>query len=382
MRGCLSVTARILAAILAIIFIIVTVLALFLTNLQAYAFNPQSYQRALREQDIYHRLPGLVARQLASGANYNPCAENPDLCAGEGEGLPEEQDGAPKYLENIGAEEWQAILSNLVTPEWMQAQAESVIDQLFAYLNGEQASLSLKLSLADLKVRITEGGGRRAILQLIQAQPDCNQEQLLAISQKVSEGSLDDFPVCNPPEEVIEQLLPLAEQIVLEAVQSMPEEVDLAQRNPERANAGARDGSPEEAMRTLRAMRVALRLAPLLAIFLLLLVTVFGVRSTKGWLRWWGIPLLISGLTGLALIFVMVVFAEAGIDRLLASQQFRATGFTPELVGVLRDILLALVRPYARRVLIQSGLLGLVGGLMLGISFLVKPVMPNPVGVE
>jgi hypothetical protein len=32
-----------------------------------------------------------------------------------------------------------------------------------------------------------------------------------------------------------------------------------------------------------------------------LLVTLFGVRSVKGWLRWWGIPLFMVGLIALSI---------------------------------------------------------------------------------
>jgi hypothetical protein len=49
----------------------------------------------------------------------------------------------------------------------------------------------------------------------------------------------------------------------------------------------------------IRTVRLVLRLSPLLPLGLLLLVTLFGVRSLKGWLRWWGIPFFFAGAIAL-----------------------------------------------------------------------------------
>ena len=47
-----------------------------------------------------------------------------------------------------------------------------------------------------------------------------------------------------------------------------------------------------------------MRLSPLLPILFLLLVTMLMVRSLNTWLRWWGIPLLVSG--GISLVMSLL----------------------------------------------------------------------------
>jgi hypothetical protein len=54
---------------------------------------------------------------------------------------------------------------------------------------------------------------------------------------------------------------------------------------------------------------------------LLLLVTLFGVRSLRGWLRWWGILFLLVGLAGLGLAMAALpamdwAIATYVVDRL------------------------------------------------------------------
>ena len=51
-----------------------------------------------------------------------------------------------------------------------------------------------------------------------------------------------------------------------------------------------------------------IRFSPLLVLCLLLLVAVFGVRSLRGWLRWWGIPIFIAAFITLSAGITSLIF--------------------------------------------------------------------------
>ncbi len=62
----------------------------------------------------------------------------------------------------------------------------------------------------------------------------------------------------------------------------------------------------------LRTIRLGARLSPLIPVALLWLVALFAVRSWRGLMRWWGIPLLLAGLIGAALAVAFLPVMKLG----------------------------------------------------------------------
>ena len=69
---------------------------------------------------------------------------------------------------------------------------------------------------------------------------------------------------------------------------------------------GLRASLGEDWQTALQKINMALPYAPLFPLALLLLLASFTVRSLRGWMRWWGIPLFLAGL--LALMLGIVLF--------------------------------------------------------------------------
>ena len=373
MRGCLAVTAKILAVFFAILFVIVTALVLFTANLEARLFKPETYKHVLQEQNIYHRLPLLVAKQLVYSMNYRPCAEDPSRCEGGEQGSAQKGGGPPIYFKNLTLSEWENLLSELISPAWIQVQAETVIDQLFNYLNSDQQEFSLVVSLAELKRRLGGEEGLRVIMGLIRSQPTCSLEQLVVITEKILSGKLDEIPICRPPDEILNGISPLVQAALSQAVLIMPDEVDLASNAQDGDENGASPGSPGDFRNSLRRLRQGIHLSLLLPVVLILLVTLFGVRSLNDWLLWWGIPLLITGLllAGMALTATMAF--NLGFTSLLNSGKLFSPGIMPDLVLVVRDLVSSIIQSVVVRQIIQAGLISSIGLVMIIISLFVKP---------
>ena len=110
----------------------------------------------------------------------------------------------------------------------------------------------------------------------------------------------------------------------------MPDEADLAQTfksdgedEPENVSQSGSGDKPPNVRAFLKFTRPLMRLSPLLSIVLLLLVTLFGVRSFKGWLRWWGIPFLVVGiLLGVGVLAATAVTRSEG-ETLFAQSSAR-----------------------------------------------------------
>jgi len=121
-------------------------------------------------------------------------------------------------------------------------------------------------------------------------------------------------------------------------------------------------------------IRLAIRLSPLLPLALLLLVTLFGVRSLKGFLRWWGIPLLIVGViavVGAAMIPLLLNWAIVTYGSSLT------TGLiTPEVINLAIEMVSNVIGSLALAILIQAAILALLGLVFIIVSFFVKKRQP------
>lgn len=429
MRTCLGMIAKFIAVILAMLFIVVTVLALLLLTVETQLLAPNVYKRVLAEQRIYERAPALVAETLARGV-INPCADDPELeqCKTEGKSAPSEnpliaalpsaslefqdclkrgvgaeafaalvgatrepksneikqiqscmkqygvptglklqQGGPPLYLWILDQSDWEAVLSVLLPAAWTQAQTESVLDQVFAYLDSKTEIV--KFSLVELKARIAGDVGVATFLQLVRAQPPCTKQDLDQFINPGVGGGPDQFLHCRPPEALLQNVTPAIKKNLADVAAKLPDEAILIQP-PQTPTAPAQEGflragsplgsSPREAVGRFR---LATRALLIVAAALLLLVTLFGVRSWQGWLRWWGIPFLIVGSIcgGFALI------AWLQMDWAIATYVVPKLPLTmpPNLAQAGLSVGRQIAQTFITGLGIAAGIIGAVGAAML-----------------
>jgi hypothetical protein len=387
MRKVLTFIARFIASILAILFVITALLALPLFNVGAHLFGPAIYKRALAEQNIYERLPALAAEQVVYSAQYNPCAENPESEECQAEGPPGEDEptgegGLPPFLQDLTQEDYEFMISSLAPPDWLQAQVEGVIDQFFAYLSFAKPDATLKISLAELKQRIAGEQGTEAGMRQAHAQPPCTEEQI-EIIESDAEVTPEEMPLCNPPKPLAEKYAQKVQQTLRAVAEDIPDEttVDLSKLGEEEADVeappeeeGPFGGDPRP---ILQAVRWLMLLSPLIPSGLLLLITLFGVRSWKGWLRWWGIPLLIVGIIECVLALAAMPAANWAIATYVLPKA--PAGLTQNLVTAGLDVARHVIRTVVTWIGVEAGAIALLGLVLIVISFFVKgnPAKPS-----
>ncbi len=352
MRVYFSAGAKMLALASAAAFIAATMIVIYLFNAERQVFDPESYKRALLEQGFYADLPARVAGPLASA-----------LSAGGGEVL----GGTAVYFRELEPQDWEIILSGLFTREWLRAQTESAIDQYFTYLDSDHPEPDIIVSLAEPKVRLQGEPGLRAFLQMLNAQPDCTQEQLLEIAQAALMNGIGDMPLCRPPEDLIDDFRPEIQAGLNQVAAALPSEVNLGQR-PASAPADP-TGPTQDPRANLRLARALIRLSPLLPAALLLSIALFGVRSFRGWLLWWGIPLLLAGLAALGAGLI----AAPLVTRWIADALLTAADLPPEFLEAISGVAQSLTGSVLRASLAQSGFLALVGMGMSVVGLAIRP---------
>jgi hypothetical protein len=342
-----TVIARFFASIFSILFVITTILALLLTTINRQMFNANLYKNALAEQNIYERFPSTLGIILTSSISFNPCAGNPMACedispelkacyeqavgneryitlAG-GQDQPTDAEQAriqacldqydspaqtatlggsgggnwmPSFLQNLTAENWQAILTILLPPDNLQTMTESTLDQMFAYLNGETDTVTVPLD--KLKERLTDPAGIDLIMQLINSQPPCTEQVLEQLVQMVSGTSNGGMVLCKPPEVLVPIVVLLLQEQLNAVATQLPDKATIIKPPPPGTIPPGTSPFGADPLTTVRIIRLMMRLSPLLPLAFLLLVTLFAVRSIKSWMRWWGIPIFVSGTVALS----------------------------------------------------------------------------------
>ena len=378
MRKALRVIAKSIAVVFVILFVITALLTLPLSTAGWRLFGPNLYKRALAKEDICARVPALAGEQIIYSLNYNPCAEDPDCQEGErgdqdgGEvGELMDPDTTPYFLSPLTQDDFESIITDLAPPQWLQEQAESAIDQIFAYLNfGDESEVTI--SLVALKERLTGEEGIRAFMRMAMAQPLCTPEQV-EIIESDEDIAPEDMPICRPPEPLKEKYTNKAQKTLRTVSADILDEVSvitLAEGEGVDVTPAEESGPFGDDPRVVfQIAKWGMRLSPLLPLTMLLLATLLIVRSWQSWARWWSIPLLIVGIAGLVLALAALP-ANWALGVYIAEQA--PPEFTQNLVNAGLSLEKFVARALVTGITIQSSILALLGLVLIGVSSLLK----------
>jgi len=367
MRTC----GRFIAGVFAFLFIVSASIALLFFNLDATLLNSEAYKSALIEEDIYVRLPGFIGEQIRHGMTYNPCLENPDQCEDDsGPGDPEA--GPPAYFRVLSDDDWEDLIATLIEPAWLQTTVESVLDQVFENLNSDAPPQPITISLAELKANLAGDIGYQALQTLLEKQPDCTPEQILQlIEAQLLGGDMDKSLLCNPPEILKDDVDPLMREAIQSAASNIPEDMTFELPFLDMSDSTGFEGFGGDPIQSVWALRHLLRFMVLIPITFLLLVTIFGVRSIRDWLLWWGVPLLFTGLIGLIFGMVSLPILEWVLYRLIG--EAGPTVVTPDMFSIVMDLGNAVFRQATRKVMVQAAVMAAIGFAFSISAFFVKP---------
>lgn len=324
-----------IAAFCAISFIFTAVASLFLFNFDQRAFTPETYQRAFARGDFYHKLPAVMADAItSSGAD---------------------QSGFPRVMQGMGRDAWESFFRALLPVDMLQAMGDDVLNSTFAYFNRERDTVLL--NLAPLKASLTSETGVQAVMSLLGTLPACDLIQIGQMTLNLFSGG--QIELCNPPAEMYPLLTPIIQGQLQFTAAVIPNEVVIVSAPPQ--------NDPRERLETAR---LFMRISPLLPISLLLGILIFGVRSLRGWMNWWGIPLALTGV----IAFVMAllggpIFGEI-FQRILLTQM---PNFLPAILSdYAGDLAAAMVGALLRPVMWQGLALAFLGTGMAGAGYLLK----------
>lgn len=430
--GCLAGLAFVTAILLGILFVGSTLVVLLMFNVEQKFLQPGLYKDVMVQQNIYVRVPELAAEQIVYSSTRIPTGEenegetasdqalivriialaSPALSsclqtelgpiayadlgaasrsptATEAEdvkaclranGVPAEiadtHSGMPIFFWMLSERDWRNTLEVLLPPDWLRAQFESVIDQIYADLSSNQNQAAIKIPMTDLKARLQGDEGFDAIVALLEAQPVCTPDQLAQIQGLADPYQpLKDVPVCRPPDAAIIAIYPNIRATLAFLAEQIPNEAELKYAT----DPGSSSQDPlEQPRQVLSAMRTIVRASFLVPIVLLALVVAFGARSKKGLLRCLGIPLLVGGALGVLIVVAGLASTHQLVSNMLLGAQSSGSTMAPGIRGAAVDLMGAIAEGYLGAFLVQATAMAVVGLVMVIGSFFVDRPRPIP----
>jgi len=339
--------ARFLAVVLAAAFVVATVAVIFVRPFGTHLLAPQAYKDVLREKQVAERLPELAAETIAKAAyaartNAMAGTANADFAS---------------FLSGFEQADLETMIGAALPADYVRGQTDGAIDQFFGYVNSDAARPSVKLSLVDLKRRLSGGVLEDAYVKVLQTKPPCTEAPA-------------GLPVaCCPPAERLPEVRERFRGMIGPAVKELPDSVELF--------AVRESAQAERVFALVGQVRGRLRIYATLArwgwvvpVALLIGVAVFGVRSLRGLLLWWGVPCLIAG--GVA---AMCALPGAALGDLffqwLIKPQLPAE-VPAEAVEAVFGVAMAVVQVVLGAALRTATYLALGGGAAVVLSFFLK----------
>ena len=331
-----------LATICAIFFIGTAVMALFLFTFDRKAFTAETYQKAFAREDFYNKLPTVMADAILGAS--------PD------------QSQFPVVMQGMSREAWEGFFRALLPPDALRTMGDEALNSTFEYIN--MRTDSVMLNLVPLKASMAGETGVQAVMSLLGTLPDCSLLEIGQMSMDLLSGGQIEF--CNPPADLYPMLMPVIQSQMQFAASAIPDQVALISAPP-----------VNDPRQRLQSLRIFMRLSPLLPIFFLFGLTLFAVRSLKDWLVWWGVPLLITGLTAFVMSLIGAPMFGAVFQGILVSQM---PDYLPVLLlGSASDLAAAMLQALLTPVM-WLGLLFAIIGLIMALAgfFINRRATPLP----
>jgi len=331
----IKIFGKLIASIIAILFIIFTLASIFLLSFENQLLSPDFYLQVLENEDFYDQLPEIAAVQIQYSMGSNPCLEDPENCEEDGSITSSSKGGPPSYFQALSEKDWELLLTGLLPDNWLEDQINNMFGDLSDTIDTGEGNIKISISMLELKEHLGGEAGVEAIAQLLDGQPECSKEDLLEMT-RILEGKVDpgkDFLTCKPPDDFIKNHTPQLGVILRRSIRDIPDEIDLGKgllMDNGKVGSIKAFGIELPTFLFIKWIRWGIRMSPLFAVTLLLFIALLAVHSIKALGVWWGYPLTISGLIGFATAMLVGPLANWATNSFLVDRTM--AGLSPILV--------------------------------------------------
>lgn len=367
-NGCLGTTMKLLAGLLALLVILTLPLTLLIYDVSRVMFSPEILSEQLTSELIESGvLRSFVTDQLVS----------PDFLEEMGPG----DINLMQILKDLSPGDREAMVDIVLPPGWIKDQIGAVFFAINHWIDSEEPFPKLVLDLQPFKDRLMRGGAEEILEMVVDSWPSCTPDQNAELREALQGSEEVPILLCEPPEPYRERLMGSATEMMMEALREIPSELVV----------GGEEIDPQEAA-DLLALKEWIRLARtlsrsiwLIPIAMLGLIMALVIRSWSDLGRWWGIPLLLSGIIIFGYALLSPFAREQLIPRLLSDIRYES----PAIFEMGRLVIEGLIEVILGLLLFHALIIGGVGLVLLVVGWLIgrrkvigPPIekIPSPIG--
>jgi hypothetical protein len=367
---------KLAAGIIVILFIFTAFTSILLISIESQILSSDFYLGVLEKEDFFDRLPEIAALQIRYSMGYSPCLDDLENCEDNEPSPISGQDGPPSYFQALSQKDWELLLTGLLPADWLKDQVHIITGDLFTTIDSGDGDLKFSIPLLDFKDRLSGGVGVEAITHLLDGYPECSKDDLLGMT-RILEGREDpgkDFLTCQPPEDFIKDYTPHLEVIIRRSLKDIPDEIDIGEGlfSTEKDTGLKVFGYQLPTYLFIKWIRWSIRLSPLICVAMLMVIAILAVYSFKSLNVWWGYPVAISGLMGIAISLLAGPLANWLTTTFISGRTM--AGMSPLLIETGSSLAVQVIRSLFKPVLYYSLT---AAGLGLGI-IIISEVIKAP----
>ena len=272
---------KLFALILSLLFSITLIFSLFALPIELVLFNHQSYVPVLENEKNLSRYPEIISQVLTS-----------ELYKGN---ISVQQ---PKILSNKVS--LKTILKKNISTEWSLLVFKELTNQVLDYLNFRIPTSSLNLEISQLKSALILKSEAIA-LDYVATLPRCSASINDTFAEPNGVLNIVQLPPCKPSENLMQSFINPMALYIEDTINQLPETISLSRVLPfDRSRA-------DNYFYYYSLGRWALRLLPIIAISLLILIALLIRSEKKVMLKWVGRLLVFTsgfGLIGLVILLI------------------------------------------------------------------------------
>jgi len=300
---------RVFALFLSLLFSATLIISIFAFPVELVMFNTQSYQPILEKGENLARYPEVVSQVLVSEFEMT-LAPSP----------------LPKIFSNTKGLE--SSLERNISPEWSLSIFNELSAQTLDYLNFKKPNLSLNLDIGQLKSDLILKSEEIAS-DYLSTLPRCS----AAVEEEAKLIDIDHLPPCKPSSNLIKSFQNPTAIYIEDLINRLPEKASLTGALP------FNKSNVDRYFYSYSIGRWALRLLPIIAISLLLIIALLLQAEKKIMLQWTGRLLLFtSGLGLIGLVVLLIGFDQFVVLLLNRYLNNFIEGFGTMLLGLAQEV--------------------------------------------
>ncbi len=275
--GCLKQIFRIIALLLAVLFVITLPFTVTSQSASQMIFSPEAVTNLVSSSLLGS---GLLERYMLEAVFQG------DLALGGGA----DEGAFAEALQYLSPAERQMMIQQIIPDGWVEDQISTSVESIFNWIDDESLDPAIKLDLVPIKDRLIAGGIEDIADTVVDSWPSCSPEQVNMMIKAAIQGGDLEFDICEPPEPLRTQAIEIVSITFYEWVREAPSMIEF-QEDPEE--------SIEEIMalkEQIRFLRAIMRFGWFLPMALLGLIMALSIRSLRNLGSWWGIPMTLGGI--------------------------------------------------------------------------------------